>query len=58
MTTMWNIKATYSSGGHVVTDKSGKALRFISESAAKDEAAMRNMNNNDSSVYYIVVKES
>lgn len=58
MNTMWNVKATYASGGHILTDKNGNALRFISEAAASDRAAMMNMNKTDSNVYYIVVKES
>lgn len=58
MTTMWNIKATYSLGGHVLTDRSGNAIRYATEAAAKDQAAMLNMNNKDSNVYYIAVKES
>lgn len=57
MQTVWNVKAIYPSGGHVLTDRDGKRLRFKSEAAAKDEAAMRKMNESSTNMHYIVVEE-
>jgi hypothetical protein len=57
MINIWNVKAIYPSGGHLLTDKSGMTLRFKSESAANDEAAMRKMNEKNSGIHYIVVPE-
>lgn len=53
----WVVKAAYSLGGHILTDKDGKTIRYNTEAAANDSAVMLNMNRSDMSVYYIVVKE-
>ena len=55
---VWNVKAIYPSGGHLITDRDSKVLRFKSELEAKTIAEILNKEGRTTERSYIVVPEN